>query len=92
MSVALPVPEHDDPAWNRPLSVTFRSVWGMSGTPVNVVESVAMPVVVVTADATPGLTRRLQSVGATAFLTKPLDIQGVLDLIDGVLGDKTKIQ
>ena len=51
-----------------------------------------MPVVVVTADATPGLTRRLQSAGATAFLTKPLDIQGVLDLIDGVLGDKTKIQ
>ena len=51
-----------------------------------------MPVVVVTADATPGLTRRLQAAGATAFLTKPLDIQGVLNLIDGVLGDKTKIQ
>ncbi len=33
-----------------------------------------------------------QSAVATAFLTKPLDIQGVLDLIDGVLGDKTKIR
>ena len=50
-----------------------------------------MPVVVMTADATPGLTRRLQAAGATAFLTKPLDINGVLNLIDEVLGDKTKI-
>jgi PAS domain S-box-containing protein len=50
-----------------------------------------MPVVVVTPDATPRLTRRLQAAGATAFLTRPLDIKGVLDLIDGVLGDRTKI-
>ena len=45
-----------------------------------------VPVVVVTADATPGLTRRLQAAGATAFLTKPLDIKRVLNLIDEVLG------
>jgi signal transduction histidine kinase len=45
-----------------------------------------VPVVVVTADATPGLTRRLQAAGATAFLTKPLDIRRVLHLIDEVLG------
>jgi CheY-like chemotaxis protein len=45
-----------------------------------------IPVVVVTADATPGLTRRLQALGASAFLTKPLDIKRVLELIDGKLG------
>ena len=41
-----------------------------------------VPVVVVTADATPGLTRRLQAAGAKALLTKPLDIKRVLQLID----------
>ena len=47
-----------------------------------------VPVVVVTADATPGLTRRLQASGATAFLTKPLDIKRVLQLVDEMLEDR----
>lgn len=41
-----------------------------------------LPIVVVTADATPGLMRRLHALGASAFLTKPLDIKRVLQLID----------
>jgi CheY-like chemotaxis protein len=50
-----------------------------------------LPVAVVTADATPGLTRRLQAAGATALLTKPLDIKRVLQLIDDVLGAKPRV-
>jgi CheY-like chemotaxis protein len=41
-----------------------------------------IPIVVVTADATPGLIRRMQAAGAAAHLTKPLDIRRVLDVID----------
>ncbi|MFN8158910.1 MAG: PAS domain S-box protein [Candidatus Nanopelagicales bacterium] len=41
-----------------------------------------VPVVVVTADATPGLRQRLESIGADGFLTKPIDVNDVLDWID----------
>jgi len=40
------------------------------------------PVVIVTADLAPGTERRLMQAGATAFLSKPVDIGLVLDLID----------
>jgi PAS domain S-box-containing protein len=46
----------------------------------------AIPKVVVTADATPGLVRRLTAAGATACLTKPLEIVQVLQLLDDLLG------
>jgi protein-histidine pros-kinase len=42
------------------------------------------PVVVLTADATTGLEHRLRDSGATGYLTKPLDIDRVLDYLDDV--------
>ena len=48
-------------------------------------ESRAIPKVVVTADATPGLVRGLLAAGATACLLKPLDIAQVLQLLDDLL-------
>jgi len=35
-----------------------------------------------TADATPGLPQRLRASGATAHLTKPLDVRRVLEVLD----------
>ena len=46
-----------------------------------------IPIVVVTADATPGLARRLKASGAMACLTKPLDVRDVLHLVDSVLNE-----
>jgi CheY-like chemotaxis protein len=44
-----------------------------------------IPVVVLSADATPGLARRLAQLGASAHMTKPVDVQRLLDLVDGLL-------
>jgi PAS domain S-box-containing protein len=41
-----------------------------------------VPVVIVTADATPGVRQRLEGLGADGFLTKPIDVNDVLDWID----------
>lgn len=46
-------------------------------------------IVVVSADALPGQTQRLQAAGAVAYLTKPLDVAQFLELIDEVLREKT---
>jgi signal transduction histidine kinase len=43
------------------------------------------PVVVLTADATPAQMRRLLASGATAYLTKPVDIRDVFALLDRIL-------
>jgi CheY-like chemotaxis protein len=43
-----------------------------------------IPVVVLSADARPSLIRELREQGARAFLTKPLDVRQLLDLLDGV--------
>jgi CheY-like chemotaxis protein len=45
----------------------------------------AIPVVILSADATPGQASRLIEQGARAYLTKPLDVQQVLALIDDTL-------
>jgi signal transduction histidine kinase/ActR/RegA family two-component response regulator len=45
-----------------------------------------LPVVIVTADATPGLTRRVKADGAVDCVTKPIDVARVLALIDRYLG------
>ena len=42
-----------------------------------------VPVVIVSADATESSPRRLRELGATGFITKPFDIQRLLDLVDG---------
>jgi CheY-like chemotaxis protein len=44
-----------------------------------------IPVIVLTADATPGQRRRLSEAGAGGYLTKPLDVAGFLAAIDNVL-------
>ena len=44
-----------------------------------------IPVVVVTADATPGQTRRAHALGARAVLAKPLDVAPFLTIVDGLL-------
>jgi CheY-like chemotaxis protein len=49
------------------------------------VDTRSIPTVVVTADATPGIARRLQAAGATRCLTKPLEIAGVLRVLDDLL-------
>ena len=46
-----------------------------------------IPVVMVTADATPGLARRLSAAGAREHLTKPIDVSRVLALVDRFLSD-----
>jgi len=45
-----------------------------------------VPIVIITADATPGQVQRLIASGAAAYLTKPLDVPGFLDVLDGILG------
>jgi signal transduction histidine kinase/CheY-like chemotaxis protein len=46
-----------------------------------------IPVVVLSADATPGQTKRLLADGAREFLTKPLDVKELLRVLDEVLLD-----
>jgi CheY-like chemotaxis protein len=53
----------------------------------------AIPVVIVSADATQGQMRRLLNAGATAYLTKPLDVRELRDLFDTLAdapGDNTR--
>jgi signal transduction histidine kinase len=45
----------------------------------------ATPVVVLSADATPGQVRRLLDAGAAEYLTKPLDVRRFLDVVDGLV-------
>jgi CheY-like chemotaxis protein len=47
-------------------------------------QTAAIPVVVVSADATPGQIRRLLAEGASAYLTKPLDVGELRLLVDGI--------
>jgi signal transduction histidine kinase/ActR/RegA family two-component response regulator len=47
----------------------------------------AIPVIIVSADATAGQIQRLLTAGATAYLTKPLDVRELLRLLDEALGD-----
>ena len=42
-----------------------------------------IPVVILSADASPGLATRLVDAGAERFLTKPIDVDVVLDDVSG---------
>jgi signal transduction histidine kinase/ActR/RegA family two-component response regulator len=44
-----------------------------------------IPLVIVSADATPGQVRKMRELGASDYLTKPLDIPRFLQVIDGIL-------
>ena len=45
-----------------------------------------IPVIIVSADATPSRARRLLDAGASDYLTKPLDMARFLEVIDDILG------
>jgi signal transduction histidine kinase/ActR/RegA family two-component response regulator len=45
----------------------------------------AIPVVIVTADAMPARGEQLLSLGAAAYVTKPFDIRGLLDVVDATI-------
>jgi hypothetical protein len=47
-----------------------------------------IPVVILSADARPGLIQRLLEEGARGFLTKPLDVRELLEVLDGVAADR----
>jgi len=47
----------------------------------------SIPIVVLSADATPGQVRRFRDAGANEYLTKPLDLKLLLTLIDNYLGE-----
>jgi CheY-like chemotaxis protein len=44
-----------------------------------------IPVVIISADATPGQIERLLAAGASDYLTKPLEVRRLLDLLDATL-------
>ena len=46
-----------------------------------------IPIVVLSADATPGQVRRFRDAGANEYLTKPLDLKLLLGLIDNYLSN-----
>jgi CheY-like chemotaxis protein len=48
-------------------------------------DTAAVPVVVVSADATAGQTKRLLAAGASQYLTKPLDVTQFLEVVDELL-------
>jgi CheY-like chemotaxis protein/anti-sigma regulatory factor (Ser/Thr protein kinase) len=45
------------------------------------------PVVILSADASPGQIRRLQQAGAAAYLTKPIDLEELLETVRRCLGE-----
>jgi CheY-like chemotaxis protein len=51
-------------------------------------KTAGIPVIVVSADATSGQVERLTSLGAEAYLTKPLNVKHFVRLIDELLGEK----
>jgi len=51
-----------------------------------------MPVVIVTADLAPGTERRLTQAGATAFLSKPVDIGLLLHIVDEHLRESAHVR
>jgi CheY-like chemotaxis protein len=48
-------------------------------------ETSEIPVVIISADATPGQVQRLIAAGAAAYLTKPLNVTEFLNLLDETL-------
>ncbi|HUY86984.1 MAG TPA: response regulator, partial [Acidimicrobiales bacterium] len=47
----------------------------------------SIPVAIVSADATPGQVQRLLNAGAVAYLTKPIDVEELLKIVDDSIGD-----
>jgi CheY-like chemotaxis protein len=51
-----------------------------------------IPVIVLSADATPGLPKRLEAAGARGFLSKPLNVRQALNAIDALLAERQGAQ
>jgi CheY-like chemotaxis protein len=51
-----------------------------------------VPVVILSADARPALVDQLLGEGVRAFLTKPLDVKELLELLDAVAGERDSRQ
>ncbi len=51
-------------------------------------ETIEVPVVILTADARPGLVARLRDQGARAVLAKPLDVKELLALVDAIAEER----
>jgi signal transduction histidine kinase/ActR/RegA family two-component response regulator len=51
----------------------------------------ALPVLVLTADASPGQRERLLAAGANGFLTKPLNVLVFLKIVDDILSGKERV-
>ena len=51
-------------------------------------KTAGIPVVILSADARPGLIQRLLEQGARVFLTKPLDVKELLELLDAVAAER----
>ena len=49
-------------------------------------ETASIPVVIISADATPGQIQRLQAAGASAYLTKPLNVRELREIATEMLG------
>ncbi|HZA83794.1 MAG TPA: response regulator, partial [Actinomycetes bacterium] len=49
-----------------------------------------VPVVVLSADARPSLIKELLDQGVRAFLTKPLDVKELLELLDAVASERDR--
>ena len=50
----------------------------------------SIPVIIISADATPGQIQRLLKAGARSYLTKPIDIAALLMVLDATLGNNTE--
>lgn len=59
-------------------------LWRLRQTP----DTAEIPVVVLSADATPGQIQRLMEAGAYDYLTKPINVRTCLEVLDEVLGHK----
>jgi CheY-like chemotaxis protein len=52
----------------------------------------SVPVVILSADARPTLVDQLLAQGVRAFLTKPLDVKELLELLDSIAGERDSRQ
>jgi CheY-like chemotaxis protein len=50
-----------------------------------------VPVVILSADARPSLIKELLGQGVRAFLTKPLDVKELLELLDDVVATRPRV-
>ena len=51
-------------------------------------DTASIPVVVVSAAASKGRVQRLQERGARAYLTKPIDLAELYEVVHGLLGER----